>query len=315
MRKISILLFLIMFGSSVMASEITDDYMDIAKNYCAQGHYKNAIVYLDKILQVEPSNRQAQTLKHGLQTVVSGKNRTSYITASDKPLMQAADYKLAGSLQNELNTLKAESEKGSHWASYFLGEYYLSNNNPSMAVSFYNKAFKQNANFTQCCLKIAECFAAMDKYADAIDFLNQYLVINNEDDYAYALRAKINLQQGYASDAENDIITAAALNEDITYKYLYGKILYERNNYREAKKILDEVSDEIKTSEIYKYIGLCDYALGDYNNALLNLDKAIILSDDDIALKNKYNEVKSMLQNNNVFNGTEDEKKTTSQKK
>ncbi len=301
-----------MLGSSVIASEITDDYMDIAKNYCALGHYKNAIIYLDKILQVEPSNKQAQTLKHGLETVISGKNRNSYITAADKPLMQAADYKLAGNLQGELNTLKAESDKGSHWASYFLGEYYLSNNNPSMAVSYYNKAFKQNANFIQCCLKIAECFAAMDRYADAIDFLNQYLIINNEDDYAYALRAKINLKQGLASDAENDIITAAALNDDITYKYLYGKILYERNNYRESKKILDELSGEIKTSEIYKYIGLCDYGLGDYNNALLNLDKAIILSDDDIELKNKYNEIKAMLQNSSLT-GRENEEETPQQ--
>lgn len=312
MRKVSILIFLIMLGSSVIASEITDDYMDIAKNYCALGHYKNAIIYLDKILQVEPSNKQAQTLKHGLETVISGKNRNSYITAADKPLMQAADYKLAGNLQGELNTLKAESDKGSHWASYFLGEYYLSNNNPSMAVSYYNKAFKQNANFIQCCLKIAECFAAMDRYADAIDFLNQYLIINNEDDYAYALRAKINLKQGLASDAENDIITAAALNDDITYKYLYGKILYERNNYRESKKILDELSGEIKTSEIYKYIGLCDYGLGDYNNALLNLDKAIILSDDDIELKNKYNEIKAMLQNSSLT-GRENEEETPQQ--
>ena len=303
-----------MFGSSVIASEITDDYMDIAKNYCALGHYKNAIIYLDKILQLEPSNKQVQTLKHGLETVISGKNRNSYITSVDKLLMQSQDYKLAGNLQGETNTLKSESDKGSHWASYLLGEYYLSHNNPSMAVSYYNKALKQNSNFIQCCLKIAECFAAMDRYADAIDFLNQYLIINNEDDYAYALRAKINLHQGYASDAENDIITATALNDDITYKYLYGKILYERNNYREAKKILDEVSADIKTSEVYKYIGLCDYHLGDYNNALLNLDKAIILSDDDTTLKSKYNEIKAMLQNNSSISGNQNEEETTSPK-
>lgn len=303
-----------MFGSSVIASEITDDYMDIAKNYCALGHYKNAIIYLDKILQLEPSNKQVQTLKHGLETVISGKNRNSYITSVDKLLMQSQDYKLAGNLQGETNTLKSESDKGSHWASYLLGEYYLSHNNPSMAVSYYNKALKQNSNFIQCCLKIAECFAAMDRYADAIDFLNQYLIINNEDDYAYALRAKINLHQGYASDAENDIITATALNDDITYKYLYGKILYERNNYREAKKILDEVSADIKNSEVYKYIGLCDYHLGDYNNALLNLDKAIILSDDDTTLKSKYNEIKSMLQNNSSISGNQNEEETTSPK-
>lgn len=297
MKKTALLILALMITLSAGASEITEDYLDIAKNYCATGHYKNALIYLDKILKAEPNNKEARTYKHGLEMLIAGK-RNSYITSNDKQLMQAVDYKLDGNLQAELNTLKAASDKGSYWASYFLGEHYLANNNPSQAVSYYNKAFKQNENFIQCCLKIAECFARMNRYADAIDFLNQYLIINNEDDYAYALRAKINLNQGRISDAENDIITASALNDDITYKYLYGKILYERNNYREAKKILSELSSEIKTSEIYKYIGMCDYHLGDYNNALLNLDKAIILSDEDLSLKNMYNEVKTLLQQN-----------------
>lgn len=299
MQKLTLIIFsLLLVGLSVQASELTDDYLDIAKNYCVSGHYKNAIVYLDKILKVEPNNKNAQVLKRGLQSIISGQDRNSYITSSDKMLMQSVDYRLVGNLQGEITTLKSESDKGSFWASYFLGEHYLAQNQPAQAVSYYNKALKQNSNFTQCCLKIAECFYKMNKPADAIDFLNQYLVIYNEDDYAYALRAKVNLEQGFVSDAENDIITASALNDDITYKYLYGKILYERKNYRESKKILTGLTDDIKTSEIYKYIGLCDYQLGDYNNALLNLDKAIILSDDDISLKNVYNEVKSLLQQN-----------------
>ena len=52
---------------------------------------------------------------------------------------------------------------------------------------------------------------------------------------------------------------------------------------------------DIQTSDIYKYIGLCYYGLKDYNNALLNLDKALILSDDDKFLLLKYNEVKSAM--------------------
>ena len=45
-------------------------------------------------------------------------------------------------------------------------------------------------------------------------------------------------------------------------------------------------------------MGLCDYALKDYTNALTNIDRAIILSDDDEYLENKYNEIKEILEQN-----------------
>lgn len=45
-------------------------------------------------------------------------------------------------------------------------------------------------------------------------------------------------------------------------------------------------------------MGLCDYAAGNYTSALSNIDKAIILSDDDEYLENKYNEIKKILEQN-----------------
>ena len=56
---------------------------------------------------------------------------------------------------------------------------------------------------------------------------------------------------------------------------------------------------DIQTSKIYQYMGLCDIAKQDYMSALMNIDKAIILSDDDEYLENKYNEIKEILENNN----------------
>lgn len=294
MQKLTLIILSIIIGTTVTASEITDDYLDIAKNYCAVGSYKSAISYLDKILRIEPNNKNAYDLKHGLEYIISG-NKNSYITRNNRQLMQAEDYKLAGNLQGEINTLLAESNRGNYWATYFLGEHYLENENPAEALKYYEKSINQNVHFSQCNLKIAQCYFALGKFVQANGYLNQYLAFNPEDDYAYALRAKINFNQGLYSDAENDIITASALNEDITYKFLYGKILYERRNLRESRKVLSALTSDIKTAELYKYIGLCDYELGDYNNALLNLDKAIILSDDDISLNNKYNEVKAIL--------------------
>lgn len=47
-------------------------------------------------------------------------------------------------------------------------------------------------------------------------------------------------------------------------------------------------------------MGLCDYAMGDYMSALMNIDKAFILSDDDEYLQNKYNEIKEILEKNKM---------------
>ena len=46
-------------------------------------------------------------------------------------------------------------------------------------------------------------------------------------------------------------------------------------------------------------MGLCDFALKNYMSALMNIDKALILSDDDEYLQDKYNEIKEILESNN----------------
>jgi len=45
-------------------------------------------------------------------------------------------------------------------------------------------------------------------------------------------------------------------------------------------------------------MGFCDLAMNDYMSALMNIDKAIILSNDDEFLENKYNEIKRILESN-----------------
>ena len=60
------LLCLIFPCIAVSSSELTEDYLDIATNYATFGNYKEAVVYLDKIIQLEPSNNEVKDLKHTL---------------------------------------------------------------------------------------------------------------------------------------------------------------------------------------------------------------------------------------------------------
>ena len=45
------------------ASEVTEDYFDIATNYSIEGNYRQAIIYLDKLLELQPDSINAKALK------------------------------------------------------------------------------------------------------------------------------------------------------------------------------------------------------------------------------------------------------------
>ena len=97
------------------------------------------------------------------------------------------------------------------------------------------------------------------------------------------------------TEAEEDIQKALNIEENIAYLLIEAKILYYKGDYDNAKEKLNLLSRNVQTSEVYKYIGLCDYAQNNLPSALLNIDKAIILSDDDKTLNSTYNEIKSIL--------------------
>ena len=61
MKKILLycsILALMMFCPAVNANEMTDDYLDIATSYAVSGNYASSMEYLDKILSLEPDNKE-----------------------------------------------------------------------------------------------------------------------------------------------------------------------------------------------------------------------------------------------------------------
>ena len=84
------------------ASEVTEDYFDIATNYCIEGNYRQAIIYLDKILVLEPENKNVADLRNGLNQIIKGYN-TSFIISKSNAVKQAVEAKKNGDKQKELN--------------------------------------------------------------------------------------------------------------------------------------------------------------------------------------------------------------------
>ena len=171
-----------------------------------------------------------------------------------------------------------------------MADYYRRNNDRTKAISYFIKSVNEKPTFVQCYLQIALCYFEMEQYQQALTYLNQYLKINQEDDFAYALRAKIYNFLGDNTSALSEITTAMAIENNEEYKFIECKILYDLKRYLQARDNLKNT--KLETAEYYKYLGISEAALGNDADAILNLEKSIILYDDDKIVNMKYNELK-----------------------
>lgn len=287
-----ILLCLIFPCLAVCANEVTEDYFDIASDYATYGKYSDAMIYVDKILQTEPNNADAKDLKNTLIRVTNP-NAKSYLTYNDKTIQQAQQYKKQGERNRQISTLA--SATNDFWSIFLLAQYYRDNGDYNNAISYFQKATNLKPDYSQNYLGLAQCYSEMGDYKNAVNNLNKYIGYNQNSDIAYALRANANLNLNSLSEAEDDIKRALEIEENISYLLIEAKILYYKGNYDDAREKLNLLSRNIQTSEVYKYLGLCDYAQNNLTSALLNIDKAIILSDDDKELNSTYNNIKATL--------------------
>lgn len=291
MKKL-LLVCLIFPCIAVSASEMTEDYFDIAANYATYGQYNDALDYVNKILQEEPSNTDAQDVKAVLSRVIN-QNSKSYLTTTDKNIRDAQNYKILGDKAKQTQTLL--NAANDYWALYSLAQLYYDSEDYQNAISYYQKAASLKPDFSQSYLGLALSYDKTKDYDNALKMVNKYLTYNKEADIAFALRAEINMQLNNLSDAEKDIKQALDIEENISYLLTEAKIYYAKGDYDTAREKFNLLSRNVQTSEVYKYLGLCDYALNNLSSALLNIDKAIILSDNDKELNKKYDEIKTAL--------------------
>ena len=302
MKKFILSLLLLLLGLCtaipVWADELEEDYLDIAANYCVIGDYNSALIYLDKILERNPNSKQAADLRMGLLHVISQDNK-SYVTSINPGIKEAMDYKQSGNDKMEYEALlRAAKGNNSYIAYYFLGNYFRDKNDYMKALDAYNSSVSAKPDFAQAYLAIAITLFDAGRYEAVINPIDKYLTFDSKDDLAYAIKSRAEFELGQIEAAQADNATAIKLNNCPEYQFDKAKILYKNGNFQQAKTLFKELLPYIQTSKIYEYMGYCDLEMKDYMSALMNIDKAIILSKDDIYLENKYNEIKKLLESN-----------------
>jgi tetratricopeptide (TPR) repeat protein len=291
-----ILIILASFNFPVFSSEIEEDYLDIAGDYCVIGEYARSMEYLDKILTINPNNKTARDLKSGLTHIMSG-DKKSYVSAVNPLVKDAQEQKRRGNSQGEYEALlKGTEVSNSYLAYYYLGNFYRDRKDFVKALNAYNSALSARPDFAQAYLASGIILFNIGKYDSALNPLDKYLTFIPDDDLAYAIKSRAEFQLGMLGNSQIDNNKAIELNDCPEYQFDRAKILYKLGDYSSSKQLFTKLLTDIQTSKIYEYIGFCDLAMEDYMSALMNIDKALILSDDDEYLENKYNEIKKILE-------------------
>ncbi|MBQ8459265.1 tetratricopeptide repeat protein [bacterium] len=283
-------------GMPAVSNEIEEDYLDIAADFCLIGDYNSAMSYLDKILNINPNNKHAADLKKGLSHLIAQDKKT-FVTGINPLVKQAQEYKREGNERMEYTALiNGTKSENAYIAYYYLGNFYRNQNNYLKALDAYNGALSAKPDFSPAYLASAITLLDAGKYESAINPIDKYLTFAPDDDLAYTIRARAKFQIGMYEEAKVDIDKAIEFNNCPEYRFEKGKILYKLENYEEAKELFTKLLPEIQTSKIYEYLAYCDIEMKNYINALDNLNKALILSDDDEYLENKYNEIRAILE-------------------
>lgn len=293
----------ICYNLPVFANEIEEDYLDMAANYCVIGDYNAAMDYLDKILNMDPNNTQVVDLKKGLSHVIAQDKKT-FVASVNPKIKEAQEYKRVGDEQMELSVLnEATKENNGYLAYYYLGNFYRDKNDYMKALDAFNNSLSARPDFAQAYLSTAITLYDVGKYDSVINPIDKYLTFVPNDDLAYAVKSRAEFELGMLEQSKADNDKAIEINNCPEYQFDKAKILYKSGDYQGAKNIFTELLPDIQTSKIYEYLCYCDFAMKDYMNALMDIDKAIILSDDDEYLQNKYNEIKGILESNGNENG------------
>lgn len=260
-----IILSLILAGFLAMpavAGALTEDYIDIASSYVKEGKYSQALSYINKALALEPQNNRLIEMKNDL----------------GKVLGQSASVTYSVAITKDENYLQAEKLR--------VAKDY------NKAITLYKKGINENPQFAPNYLGLAIACYEMKNFQEAKYNLDYYLTKERNSDFGLMLRAKTNLNLHNTQYALQDIQAAIAISSNIEYKMNEGIILAELGKYSEAKAVLEAVGEEIHTYLVFKYLGTCDYKLGDYKNAVMNFDRAILLFEDDKTILPMYNEAK-----------------------
>lgn len=161
-----------------------------------------------------------------------------------------------------------------------------------IALQYYKEALEKDDTL-EIKLGMAQCYMNMSNFEEAEKLLNEIKEVEPDDSEILSNFVKLYILSGRIDMAYNLAGSILLKNEKHVYtRYLYGKILYDKNEYSKAAEhleyalsksnghieedpeendLLGESLSNYQTVDANYYLGLCNFNLGKLNKAEENL--------------------------------------------
>ena len=182
----------------------------------------------------------------------------------------------------------------------------------------YKKMIELNSGDVMGYMGIGRNALRQKRVDDAISQFNYALKLDDNYSSGYAFRAEAELEKSMWNEATNDLVSAmscewdkkavvemidlkepaftimisklkiqaAKKSNEFTWPYLSGLLYFQNNenkNYKKAIEFFKESNKRNALPGVYSRIADCYYELGDYDEALFNINQAINMDSTDLA--------------------------------
>ncbi|GLB52609.1 hypothetical protein NBRC110019_16490 [Neptunitalea chrysea] len=148
-----------------------------------------------------------------------------------------------------------------------------------LAYANYEKAYEVDSNYLKASYKLATAALLNHRYEHCKELIEKGLAINPNNLDFINLYAVYNYDLSHYEEAIKYF--KILINNKQTSATIYRRLgicYYNSNMYIEASKAFEQQKiREPRNPEVYNYLGLCYNKIGDYEKALENLNKAVIL--------------------------------------
>lgn len=253
-----------------MGEKLPEAYRGLGIAELNMAEYAQASISLSKaLLYMETENpRFEQDVK-------------SYLAVSRS---RRGEYSEAIEVYNELMLLEDKPEYY-----YLRGKCYLAMNDMEKAQHDFDVAA---SNSTDCELFIGiyQAYDSLQMNADGSAYLEKALELVAEDDY-YS-RGLIHYYLQDYTKAKEYLIRAIKKDNDTDAMLLLGKVYLSMEDTANARAMYQEhIQKEDFAAKAYNGLALCDIAEGNYDSALLNIQKGLAYEDDEVEQSLLFNEI------------------------
>lgn len=239
-------------------------YMGLGRNMIATEKYAEAIPYFDYAIKLDSSFGQAYAFRAQCYVALKDWNKATDDLISALESNNSKAFSLMQELTGEafdtfsaklrLKSIKEPNNALWHYDNGVIHEHW---EKYAKAIEYYKKAMDVDAHSIYA-ERIATCYNSINKYAEALKWVDKAIELNPEDADLNHLKSRIKYESGNAEEAIAEIEKYIKKNPEYFGGY-YQKGFYEDNSGKTDDAIEDySLAIALEPDYAYSYLGRAD---------------------------------------------------------